>query len=78
MSNLRQFYNTQCRFRLKSGKEVYGVIWEVAVSEKSELYFTSLSNAEHVFKAKNDKELSKSIGLPLSAEEIIMAERLVG
>src|ERR1700751_6486700 len=37
-------YNDQpCRFRLKSGKEVFGVIWEKPQPGNTSYYFASLS-----------------------------------
>lgn len=75
--DLQTYYNTRCRFKLKSGKEVFGVIWEVETANGKNLFFTSLSNAQFVIKAKSDVELASKIGNPLAIEDIILAEKLV-
>lgn len=74
--DLKEYYNSECRFKLKSGQEIYGVIWEVNSIEGTDLYFTSLFNATRI-KANNDFELATELGQPMEVDEIIMAERLV-
>ena len=61
---------------LKSGKEIYGVLWEVESSRGKGLYFTSLYNATKV-RSNNDFTLATEIGDPMQIDQIILAERLV-
>ncbi len=74
--SLKKYYNTKCRFKLKSGNEIYGVIWEVDTKEGTHHYFTSLYNASKI-KSEQDHRLLTQIGDELDVEEIIMAEQLV-
>ena len=64
-------YNDQpCRFRLKSGKEVYGVIWEKAQPGKASYYFASLSERY------NHNLRNNSIGIMIDIEDVIGSELL--
>lgn len=59
-----------CRFRLKSGKEVYGVIWEKSQPNTTAYYFASLSE-------RFGRHLPGSnIGMVISLEDIVGAELL--
>ena len=72
-------YNEQhCKFRLKSGKEVFGIIWETMKQDTVVHYFSSAvariryKNAE----ALNDVETCKNLVTEVNIEEIISAEPL--
>ena len=41
-------FNEHCRFKLKSGKEVYGIIWQVSVEDGPGYFFTSASQKEKI------------------------------
>ncbi len=75
--DLSLYYNRHCRLRLKSGKEVYGVIWEHD-SDENKLYFAS--NGDH--KAyRQTITLQQPARIPrwaqvVNAEDIIAAESL--
>ena len=74
--DLIPYLNKSCRFKLKSGKEVFGIIWEAIGPNGKHLYFTSLSNAELVYEAGNSLELAAKIGNPIPFEDIIYVEKL--
>lgn len=57
-----------CRFKLKSGKEVYGVIWEKPQPEGSSYYFASLSERF------NRNYRNSSIGMMIQLEDVVGAE----
>jgi hypothetical protein len=63
-----------CRFKLKSGKEVYGVIWEEKHDDEVEYLFAS-SSAHNNYKATENSQIS-SIIYKLSLEDVIYAEPL--
>lgn len=75
-TDLIPYFNNTCRFKLRSGKEVFGVIWEVVTAEGVRMYFTSLSNAQLVQQAQKDADLAAQIGSPIVIDEIIYAERI--
>ena len=64
-------YNDQpCRFRLKSGKEVFGVIWEKSQQGLVSFYFASLSERY------NRNPPNRSIGIVINIEDVVGAELL--
>lgn len=64
-------YNDQpCRFRLKSGKEVFGVIWEKPQPGNISYYFASLSERfSHNLR-------NNSIGMMIDIDDVVGAELL--
>jgi len=72
----RNYYNKPCRFVLKSGKEVFGVIWEGNNGLKGEHYFAS-SGEYLLFKdaeRENDMETCEKIKSKVDVEEFVSAE----
>ena len=66
---LQVFYDRPCRFKLRSGKEVYGVIW----AENGQLLFASVeAHKSFVENELNDDERAKLT--QISREEILGAE----
>jgi hypothetical protein len=66
-----RLYNDQpCRFRMKSGKEVFGVIWEKPQSGNTSYYFASLSERY------NRSQRNNSIGMMINIEDVVGAELL--
>jgi len=43
-SELQALYNKHCRFKLRSGREVFGVIWEVQSHQDVKLLFASVQD----------------------------------
>lgn len=78
LARIRPFAHKHCRFRLRNGKEVYGVIWEVETQE------TATDTAEkHLFFASvRDYERLQSVPhepvnvIDMRPEEIINVESL--
>jgi len=69
-------FNEHCRFKLKSGKEVYGIIWEVRVNDTPAYYFTSASQKEKVETSLNRVEMIQEIGFELDINDVVLAENL--
>mgnify|MGYP000878039472 CR=1 FL=1 len=42
LSRIRPYAHKHCRFKLRSGKEVFGVIWEVEAGDEHKLFFASV------------------------------------
>jgi hypothetical protein len=72
--DIRNFLHTPCRFRLRSGREVYGVIWEVSLKDENRLCFASIGDYERL---RRDP-LQSIQAIPLLPDEIMIAERLAG
>jgi hypothetical protein len=78
VSHIRTFAHTHCRFKLRSGKEVYGVIWEV---EGTDAQGTPGGGKLLFFSSIRDYERMRTEGapvqvVPMEPEEIVWAERL--
>lgn len=76
LSHLSAFTHKHCRFKLRSGKEVYGVVWEVETSDGSgapsiSLYFASVRDYERL-----QQEGSPVQVIPMQPEEIVWAESM--
>ncbi len=75
-THLRSYLNQHCRFRLKSGKEVYGVIWEVSNGDKTEYYFSTVNEHNLMIRNADFRGISSSAKVDLN--DIVAAEKLVG
>ena len=79
LSHIRPYTHKPCRFKLRSGKEVFGVIWEVETTDKTglvgeskRLYFESI---------RDDQLLQQATCEPISvwpmqADEIVHVESI--
>lgn len=53
-ANLRKYAHQHCRFKLRGGKEIFGVVWEVETSDSangdgtSRLFFASVRDYERL------------------------------
>lgn len=72
ISHIRSFYNQHCRFKLRSGKEVFGVVWEVDSGSASRLFFASVSDYERF---QHDPRQPIAV-IPMQPEEIVLAESI--
>jgi hypothetical protein len=69
-------YNDRpCKFRLRTGKDVFGVIWEIKSSESLDYRFASLGERFTLHTNSGLRE-NKNIGQIIDLEEIIHAEPL--
>lgn len=73
-SDFLHYKEQHCRFKLKSGKEVYGVIWEEKHDDEIEYLFASSSVHSDYKTAKCP--LPKEKLYKLSLEDVIYAEPL--
>ena len=72
LTRIRPYVNKHCRFKLRSGKEVFGVIWEVESLEKRTLFFASIGDYERL---QRDPQKPVSV-IALRPEEIVHVESL--
>lgn len=72
LAHILDFAHKHCRFKLRSGKEVYGVIWEVETNESTRLFFASIRDYE---RAQHDPQRPIAI-TPLPLDEIVHVESL--
>lgn len=67
------YFNKYCRFKLRSGKEVFGVIWENSEGNSVTHYFASAVDHAKI-QEKNKKPAE--VTTPVNIDEIIIAELL--
>jgi hypothetical protein len=78
LARIRPFAHKHCRFRLRNGKEVFGVIWEVETQEST----TDTAEKRLFFASVRDYERLQSVPhepvsiIDMRAEEIINVESL--
>ena len=72
IGRIRKFAHKHCRFKLKSGKEVFGVVLEVESGEEKRLFFASVREYER-FQRNQDQPITV---MSLRPEEIVAAESL--
>lgn len=66
------YNNKPCRFKMRSGKEVFGVIWEKSSGSFAKYYFASLAER---FSARIKNE-SREIGMIIDLNDVVGAELL--
>jgi hypothetical protein len=66
---IEKLYHQHCRLKLKSGKEIFGVIWEEKLNSEPRIFFASLGDLL--------KQQSPNIAQTINPEEIIYAEAIV-
>ena len=69
-------YNDRpCKFRLRSGKDVFGVVWEIKSSELLSYRFASLGE-RFTFHTSSGIREKRNVGQVIDLEEILLAEPL--
>lgn len=72
LTRIRPYAHKHCRFKLRSGKEVFGVIWEVEALDKRTLFFASIGDYERL---QRDPQRPVSI-IDMKPEEIMLVESI--
>ena len=70
--DIRELYHTHCRFKLRSGKEVFGVVWEVDTGGVQRIYFASVRDYERL---QLEPHVPVNV-LDMPPEEIVHVESL--
>jgi len=76
---ISSYFQKQCRFRLKDGKEVYGVIWEDTDGSNTRHYFASVNEHRLYQEAKSENDqitLAQLKRIAVNLNDIIMVERI--
>lgn len=71
--DLQRFYHQNCRFKLKSGKEVFGVIWQDESLRADEVHFASVKDHEAFITKTGSVNGSMQL---MKAREIVYAENI--
>ncbi len=74
LARIRPLTHKHCRFKLRSGKEIFGVVWEVEGNEGLKLFFASVRDYE---KLQHDGHPPINV-MSLRPEEIVRAEQVEG
>ncbi len=81
IEELSAFFRKNCRFRLKNGREVYGVIWKDANGVGAECYFASAHDHRlYELAMRRSSPVNKPVTSQvhrMNISDIIMAEQLV-
>jgi hypothetical protein len=72
LSRIRPLTHKHCRFKLKNGREVFGVVWEVESNDEKKLFFASVRDYERI---QRDQRQPISV-MVLQPEEIVAAESI--
>ena len=70
LQDFSAYFQQHCKFRLKSGKEIYGVIWKEDSAQHPQYYFASSNEYKRYLKSEHIKKMSYCISL----DEVINAE----
>lgn len=76
IASLQKYAHQHCRFKLRSGKEIYGVVWEVETSESADvdgtkrLFFASVRDYERLTLG------GPAQVIPIAPGDIVSAESL--
>lgn len=73
-SDLKAFYYKHCRFRLKSGKDVYGIVWEEETDGESKLHFSSAAEAAKLLQTNVLDVFHLQSDFIINADDIVGAE----
>lgn len=77
---VQNFTDRPCRFRLKSGKEIYGIIWEWIKENtgNTEYYFASNGDVMRFRRERGNFNIKPEpqIGTYIQLEDIIYAEQI--
>ncbi len=73
-TDLKSFYYKHCRFRLKSGKDVYGIVWEDENNGESTLHFSSAAEAGKLLQTNVLDVFHLQSDFIINADDIVGAE----
>lgn len=77
-SEFQKYNDLPCRFRLKGGKEIFGVIWENRFGDQLKHYFSTAADRMRYKTAEksNDKMACNRLMTPVELRDIVLAEPL--
>lgn len=72
IAHIQHYAHKHCRFKLRSGKEVFGVVWDVVVAGRQRVFFASVRDYERL---QRDPHKPVSV-MDMQPEEIVHVERI--
>jgi len=72
VKELTSFLGNHCRFKIRDGRNIYGVIWE----NNSKYFFSSKERHDAIFE-KSDNSISPNKFDQIDPTDIILAERIL-
>ncbi len=74
---LQTYFNHHCRIKLRSGKEVFGVLWEEMPDRDRAIYFASyIEHKKLMAKRRQSSNVAFSDSLRLASDDILGVEAL--
>ncbi len=73
-----QYNDTLCKFKLRGGKEVFGVIWENSLGNELMHFFSTAADRARYKMAEqmNDRSTCERLKTPVELEDVVLAEPL--
>jgi len=72
-TDIKNYFNHHCKIRLRSGKEVFGVLWEELNDAERAIYFASFIEHKKRYAAP-ERKAEQDLSIKLSEEEILGIE----
>jgi len=72
-TDLKNYFNHHCKIRLRSGKEVFGVLWEEMNDAERAIYFASFIEHKKRYSGL-ERKTAEDLSIKLSEEEILGIE----
>jgi hypothetical protein len=74
---LQTYFNHHCRIKLRSGKEVFGVLWEELPDTDRAIYFASyIEHKKLMARSRQSSGITMSGSLKLTSDDILGVEAL--
>lgn len=73
-NDLQLFFNHHCKIKLRSGKEVFGVLWEELNEADRAIYFASYIEHKKQFAQAENKAEKNKLLLELKPDDILGIE----
>jgi len=68
---IQSYFNRHCRIKLRSGREVYGVLWEEMNEVERAIYFASFIEHKKLMNKRKKQETAADPSLRLLSEDIL-------
>ena len=73
-----QYNDTPCKFKLRGGREVFGVIWENSFGNEMMHFFSTTAERMRykLAEQRNDRLACERLKTPVELEDVVLAEPL--
>jgi hypothetical protein len=73
-----QFNDTPCKFKLRGGREIFGVIWENTYGNELIHFFSTTAERMRykIAEQRNDRLALERLKTPVELEDVVLAEPL--